>query len=80
MDLEGIMVSEINQTTKTNTVLSLNVESKIYNKLVNKAKKKQTHRYREQTKGYQWGGYEGAIGMGDFKKRGLLWDYMKSCI
>ena len=34
------MVSEINQTTKTNTVLSLNVESKIYNKLVNKAKKK----------------------------------------
>ena len=29
--------------------------SKIYNKLVNITKKKQTHRYREQTSGYQWG-------------------------
>ena len=27
-----------------------------YNKLVNKTKKQQTHRYREQTSGYQWGG------------------------
>ena len=25
------------------------------NKLVNITKKKQTHRYREQTSGYQWG-------------------------
>ena len=25
------------------------------NKLVNTAKMKQTHRYREQTSGYQWG-------------------------
>ena len=36
-------------------MISLGVESKKYNKLVNKTKKKQTHRYREQTSGYQWG-------------------------
>ena len=30
----------------------LYVESKNYNKLVNITKKKQTHRYREQTSGY----------------------------
>ena len=28
---------------------------KKYNKLVNITKKQQTHRYREQTSGYQWG-------------------------
>ena len=31
------------------------VESKKYNKLENITKKKWTHRYREQTSGYQWG-------------------------
>ena len=31
------------------------MESKKYNKLVNIIKKKETHRYREQTNGYQWG-------------------------
>ena len=31
------------------------MESKNYNKLVNKTKKKETHRYREQTSVYQWG-------------------------
>ena len=31
------------------------MESKKYNKLVNITKKKQTHRYREQTSGYEWG-------------------------
>ena len=31
------------------------MESKKYNKLVNITKKKQTHRYRGQTSGYQWG-------------------------
>ena len=30
------------------------MESKKYNKLVNVTKQKQTHRYREQTSGYQW--------------------------
>ena len=28
---------------------------KEYNKPVNKTKKKQTHRYREETSSYQWG-------------------------
>ena len=42
------------------------MESKIYSKLIKIIKKKQTHRYREQTSGYQWGeGREGGkIGMG----------------
>ena len=31
------------------------LSQKKYNKLVNITKKKQTHRYREQTSGYQWG-------------------------
>ena len=31
------------------------MEYKEYNKLVNITKKKQIHRYREQTSGYQWG-------------------------
>ena len=37
------------------------MESKKYNKLVNITKKKQTHRYREQTSGYQcgWGEWDG---------------------
>ena len=59
MDLEGILLSEINQT-KTNTVCyHLYVESKKENKLVNVAIKKQTYRYREQTRGKQeWGGQD----------------------
>ena len=32
------------------------MESKKYNKLVNITKKKQKHRYGEQTSGYQWSG------------------------
>ena len=31
------------------------MEPKKYNKLVNIIQKKQTHRHREQTSGYQWG-------------------------
>ena len=31
------------------------MESKKYNKLVKITKKKQSHRYRAQTSGYQWG-------------------------
>ena len=51
------------------------MESKKHNKLVKKTKKKQTHRYREQTSGYQWG--EGR-GEGQYRgKKVLLWDYMK---
>ena len=40
------------------------MKSKKYNKLVNITKKKQTHRYREQPSGYQWGEGRGNIGMG----------------
>ena len=60
------MLSEISQT-KTNTVYYFYVESKKYNKLVNITKKKQTHRYRKQTRGYQWGKgrREGQDGIGD---------------
>ena len=35
------------------------MEFKKYSKLVNIIKKKQTHRHREQTNGYQWGGGRG---------------------
>ena len=51
MDLEGIMLNEIRQR-KTNTVLFyLYVESKKQNKWTNR--QKQSHKYREQTGGYQ---------------------------
>ena len=57
IDLEVIILSEISQTfrqRKTNTVCyHLYVESKNYNKLVNITNKNQTHKYREQTNGYQ---------------------------
>ena len=45
----------------------LYVESKTYNKLVNKTNKKQTH--REQISGYQWGEERGKgnVGVGNFK-------------
>ena len=36
------------------------MESKKYNGLINTAKKKQAHRYREQMSGYQWGEGRGA--------------------
>ena len=42
------------------------MESKKYNKLVNITKRKQTHRYREQISGYQWG--EGRGGEQDGSK------------
>ena len=44
------------------------MESKKYKKLMNVTKKKQTHRYREQASGYQWG--EGR-GKGQYRGRGL---------
>ena len=70
LDLEGIMLREISQTEEDNTVwYLLHVESKKYNKLVNIKRKKQTHRHREPTNGYQWGaGREGQYrggGVGD---------------
>ena len=47
MDLVDIILSEISQTKKNTVWYHLNVESKIYNKLVN-ITKKQIHGYREQ--------------------------------
>ena len=66
MDLEGIMPSEVRQRKKNTVWYHLYVESTDDNKLVNITEKKQTHRYREQTSGYQWGeGREGVnVGVG----------------
>ena len=52
MDLEGIKLSEISQS-KTNTVFTYIWNLK--NKQMNITQQKQTHRYRQQTSGYQWG-------------------------
>ena len=50
------MLAERSQTEiDKNCLYHLYVECKKYNKLVNISNKKQTHRYREQTSGYQWG-------------------------
>ena len=45
---------------------------------MNKTKKKNTHRYRDETSGYQWEDGRGrdSIGLGGEKR--FLWDYMKS--
>ena len=58
------------------------MESKMYNKLVNKTKKKQAHRYREQTSSYHWKERRegGQYRSKEFFVKGLLWDYMKSCV
>ena len=66
MDLGGIMPSEVRQRKKNTVWYHLYVESTDDNKLVNITEKKQTHRYREQTSGYQWGeGREGVnVGVG----------------
>ena len=46
------------------------MESEIYHKLVNITKKKQTHRYREQTRGYQWGADNIGVGEGEVQTVG----------
>lgn len=51
-NLEGIMLSEIDQIEKANILFHLHMESKKQNK----QKQKKTHRYTEQTGGYQRGG------------------------
>ena len=63
------MLNEISQR-KTNTVwYHLYMESKTYNKLMN-ITKEQTHRYREQTSGYQQGKGKGK-GEGQYRGREL---------
>ena len=61
MDFEGFL------QRKTNTVLSHSyVQPKKKVTPVNKIKRKQTHRYREQMSGYQWGkGRGGGQDIGD---------------
>ena len=50
------------------------MEFKKYNKLVNETKKMQSHRYREQTSGYQWGEGKGKgnIGVGEKTYYGII--------
>ena len=50
-------------------MISLICRTKKYSKLVNKTKQKQTHSYRDQTSGYQWG--EGR-GKGGTEKRAIM--------
>ena len=69
MDSDSLMRSEISQTENDKyCMISLiwYVASKKYNQLVNITKKKQTHRYRGQASGYQWGG-RGSIGVGEWE-------------
>ena len=63
MDLEGIILNAISQRQILYDITYMRNRKK-YNKLVNVTKKQQTHRYREQTRGYQWceGGKEGKYG------------------
>ena len=61
-DLESIMPSDKSDRKTNATWYHLHVESKKYNELVNITKKKQSHRYREQNSGYQFGGVEGIQG------------------
>ena len=66
MDLEAITLSEMSDREKQILYDSIyNMESKKYIKLVNKTENKQTHRYREQTSGHQWGKGRGNIGVRD---------------
>ena len=55
------------------------MESKKCNKLVEITKKKQTHRYREYTRGYYWGRGGGRGNMGEGNKRYKLLGYQISC-
>ena len=62
MDLEGILLSEVKSEKDKYYIILLICRSKKkkkYNKLMNKTKKKQTYRYREQNNGYQRGGRRG---------------------
>ena len=64
IDLKGITICKVSQG-KINTVwYHLYVESNKHNQWVSTTKEQQTHRYRERTSGYQWGGNIGR-GAGD---------------
>ena len=74
MDLKGIMLSEITKPEKDKyCMLSLIQGISKINKLVNITKKKQIHRYKAQTSGYQWG-ERGKKGVGEqrYKPLGIV--------
>ena len=58
MNLEGIMLSELSQTEKDKYYMISHVKSKIQ-QISECNRKRNRHRYREQTSGYQWEGWEG---------------------
>ena len=82
MDLEGTMVHEMSDRERQMLYDITYVEALNNNKLVNKTKKKkQTHRYREQTNDYQWGrgergGRRDNIGIGRKKVIMRLYEIM----
>ena len=48
---------------------------------MNKTKKKQTHRYREQTSGYQWGDEQGMANRGRERKVRVIMElYEITCV
>ena len=53
MDVEGIMLSDRSQRKRLHDITYM-WNLKKYKELVNITKKQPTHRYREQTSGYQW--------------------------
>ena len=63
------MLSEINQTEKDKYCITYMQNLKIYNKLENITKKKQIHRYREQTSLVLTSGEveRGKIGVGEWE-------------
>ena len=66
MDLEITIMNEEISQRKTNIYDTMYMQS-LKNKIMNITKKNQTHRYREQTSGYQWG--EGRAKQGQRIKR-----------
>ena len=55
MDLKAIVLKKKNVRQRQIPYITYMWNLKKYNKLVHMTKKKQTHRYREYTSGYQWG-------------------------
>ena len=72
MDLEGIMLSEVRQRTTYLKVYVFTYMWNLKNKWMSITKQKQTHRYREQTSGYQWEEGPGEVLMGKGIKRAKL--------
>ena len=55
MDLQIIILSEVSQKEKDKYCMISLICGILKIQLVKITKKKQTHKYREQTSGYQWG-------------------------